>query len=226
MVQLWPSEGTLDCSLMYGWQLVALLLSSTVERQKDVHTSHSWYHFSPHTLMVVITVSDGNWVFLKLFKNDYSHFQGIGKLQLRVVKPHIFAYKAPELQMWNLNFLFVLLMTRSSLQPSIILVAYSYTYSSKVLSEFITPTTDFQNFWALESMRITKQSVIMERKLLVNSLWSMLKLQHFGCEEPTHWKRPWCWERLRAREEGDNGGWDSWMATLTQWTWVWANSGR
>ena len=40
-----------------------------------------------------------------------------------------------------------------------------------------------------------------------------------------HWKRPRCWERLRARE-GGNRGWDDWMASLTQWTWVWAKSGR
>ena len=46
------------------------------------------------------------------------------------------------------------------------------------------------------------------------------------CKEPTHWKRPWCWERLRARAEGDNRGWNGWMASPTQWTWVWANSGR
>ena len=32
-----------------------------------------------------------------------------------------------------------------------------------------------------------------------------------------HWKRPWCWERLRARGEGDNRGWDGWMASPTQW---------
>ena len=44
------------------------------------------------------------------------------------------------------------------------------------------------------------------------------------CEELTHWKRPWCWERLRAREEGDDRGWDGWMASLTQWTWVWVDS--
>ena len=42
--------------------------------------------------------------------------------------------------------------------------------------------------------------------------------------EPTHWKRPWCWERLRAGGEGDDRGWDGWMASLTQWTWVWACS--
>ena len=44
--------------------------------------------------------------------------------------------------------------------------------------------------------------------------------------ESTHWKRSWCWERLRAEGEGDNRGWDGWMASLTQWTRVWASSGR
>ena len=44
------------------------------------------------------------------------------------------------------------------------------------------------------------------------------------CEELTHLKRPWCWERLKAGE-GDDRGWDGWMASLTQWTWVWVNSG-
>ena len=45
------------------------------------------------------------------------------------------------------------------------------------------------------------------------------------CGELTHWKRPWCWERLRLGGEGDDRGWDGWMASLTQWTWVWVNSG-
>ena len=44
-------------------------------------------------------------------------------------------------------------------------------------------------------------------------------------EELTHWKRPWCWERLKAGGEGDDRGWDGWMASLTWWTWVWASSG-
>ena len=45
-----------------------------------------------------------------------------------------------------------------------------------------------------------------------------------SCEELTHWKRLWCWEGLGAGGEGDNRGWDGWMASLTQWTWVWVNS--
>ena len=44
------------------------------------------------------------------------------------------------------------------------------------------------------------------------------------CKELTPWKRPWCWKRLKAGE-GDNRGWDGWMASLTQWTWVWASLG-
>ena len=44
------------------------------------------------------------------------------------------------------------------------------------------------------------------------------------CEELTHWKRPWCWERLSAGGEGDDRRWDGWMASPTQWTWVWASS--
>ena len=42
-------------------------------------------------------------------------------------------------------------------------------------------------------------------------------------EELTHLKRPWCLERLRAEGEGDDGGWEGWMASSTQWTWVWLN---
>ena len=44
-------------------------------------------------------------------------------------------------------------------------------------------------------------------------------------EELTHWKRPWCWEGLGAGGEGDDRGWDGWMALPTRWTWVWVNSG-
>ena len=45
------------------------------------------------------------------------------------------------------------------------------------------------------------------------------------CKELTHWKRPWVWERLKAEGEGDDRGWDGWMAPPTQRTWVWVDSG-
>ena len=55
--------------------------------------------------------------------------------------------------------------------------------------------------------------------------WSFNTLATW-CEELTHWKKPWCWDRLKAGGEGDDRGCDGWIASLTQWTWVWANSRR
>ena len=45
------------------------------------------------------------------------------------------------------------------------------------------------------------------------------------CEKLTHWKRLWCWERLKLGGEGDDRGWDGWILSVTRWTWVWAGSG-
>ena len=67
-----------------------------------------------------------------------------------------------------------------------------------------------------EFFSLTKLMVIFT--LVINytgNLWG---------EELTHWKRLWCWDRLKAGGEGDDRGWDGWMAALTQWTWVWVSS--
>ena len=45
------------------------------------------------------------------------------------------------------------------------------------------------------------------------------------CKELTNWKRPWRWEKLKARGEGGDRGWDGWMVSPTWWTWVWGSSG-
>ena len=49
-----------------------------------------------------------------------------------------------------------------------------------------------------------------------------LKLQYFGHQvgRTDSLRRPWCWERLRAGKEGDDRGWDGWMASPTRCTWV------
>ena len=54
--------------------------------------------------------------------------------------------------------------------------------------------------------------------------WNSNTLATWWWEILTHIKRPWCWERLKAGGEGDDRGWDGWMASSTQWTWVWVNS--
>ena len=77
--------------------------------------------------------------------------------------------------------------------------------------------------------RKSNQSILKEigPEYSLERLMLKPKLQYFGhrCEELTHYKRPWCWERLKAGGEGDNRRWDGWMASLTWWAWVWASSG-
>ena len=76
--------------------------------------------------------------------------------------------------------------------------------------------------------RRSNQSILKEISPEYSLEWLMLKLklQYFGhlMQRTTHWKRPWCWERLKTGGKGDNRGWDGWMASPTQWTWVWINS--
>ena len=77
--------------------------------------------------------------------------------------------------------------------------------------------------------RRSNQSILKEISpgCSLEGLMFKLKLQYLAtwCEELTHLKRPWCWEGLGAGGEGDNRGWDGWMASPTWWTWVWVNSG-
>ena len=78
--------------------------------------------------------------------------------------------------------------------------------------------------------RRSNQSILKERLVLGVHWkdwcwsWNSNTLSSW-CEELTHLKRPWCWERLKAGGKRDDRGWDSWMASLTQWTWVWTSSG-
>ena len=60
----------------------------------------------------------------------------------------------------------------------------------------------------------------------MEGLMLKLKLQYFShlMQELTHLKRPWCWERFKVWGEGVDRGWDGWMASPTQWTWVLVNS--
>ena len=92
---------------------------------------------------------------------------------------------------------------------------------------------DFELWCWKRLLRVTwtetsNQSILKEisPEYSLEGLMLKLKLQYFAtwCEELTHWKSPWCWERLKAGGEGDDKGWDGWMASLTQWIWVWVNS--
>ena len=76
--------------------------------------------------------------------------------------------------------------------------------------------------------RRSNQSILKEISpgCSLEGLMLKLKLQYFGhlMQIADSFEKSWCWERLRAGEEGEDRGWDSWMASPTQWTWVWVDS--
>ena len=77
--------------------------------------------------------------------------------------------------------------------------------------------------------RRSNQSILKEISpgISLEGMMLKLKLQYLdtSCEDSTHWKRLWCWEGSGAGREGDDRGWDGWMASLTRWMWVWVNPG-
>ena len=76
----------------------------------------------------------------------------------------------------------------------------------------------------------SNQSILREisPEYSLEGLMLELKVQYFGhlMWRSDSLKRPWCWERLKEGGGGDNRGWDGQMASLTQWTWVWASCRR
>ena len=74
--------------------------------------------------------------------------------------------------------------------------------------------------WVPWTARRSNQSILKEISpdYSLEGLMLKLKLQNFGLMQRTDsswWKRPWCWERLKAGWDGDNRRWDDWMASPT-----------
>ena len=84
-----------------------------------------------------------------------------------------------------------------------------------------------EDSWESLEARRSNQSILKET---LNTQWKdwcwswSSNILATWCKEPTHWKRPWRWGRLKAGGEGGDRGWDGWMASPIQWTWFWVNS--
>ena len=134
----------------------------------------------------------------------------------------------------------VTLLTKVHLVKAIVFPVVMYGCESWTIKKTEHQRIDAFELWCWRRLlrvpwtaRRSNQSVLKE----ISPEYSLegLKVKSFNtsnfntlatwCEELTHWKRPWCWERLKAGGERDYRGWDGWMASLIRWTWVWASSG-
>ena len=110
-----------------------------------------------------------------------------------------------------------------------------YGYESWTIKKAECRRTDAFELWCWRRLlrvpwtaRTSNQSLLKEISLAysLEGLMLKLKLQYFGhlMWRTDTGKRPWGWDRLKAGGEGDDRGWDGWMASLTWWTWVWVGS--
>ena len=131
----------------------------------------------------------------------------------------------------------ITLPTKVCLVKDMVFLVVRYENESWTIKKAEHWRTDAFKLWCQRRLlrvpwtaRRSNQSILKEisPEYSLEGLVLKLKLNRVAtwCEELTHWKRPWCWERLKVGEERGNRGWDGWMASPTQWTWVWASSRR
>ena len=81
----------------------------------------------------------------------------------------------------------------------------------------------------LWTIRRSNQSILKEISpgCSLVGLMLKLKLQYFGhlMWRADSFEKTLMLGKIEGRRRGDDRGWDGWMASPTQWTWVWVNSG-
>ena len=128
----------------------------------------------------------------------------------------------------------ITLPTKVCLVKAMVFPVVKYGCQSWTIKKAKCRRTDAFELWCWRRLsrvpwttRRSSQSILKEISPEYSLEGLMLKLQFqslvIWCEELSHWKRPWCWERLNVGE-GDDRGWDAWMASSTWWTGIWVSS--
>ena len=136
--------------------------------------------------------------------------------------------------MTNLNSVLksrdITLPTKVRLVKAMVFLVVMYGCESWTINKAESQRIDVFELWCWRGLlrvpwtaRRSRQSILKEISPEYSLEGLMLKLKLHNtlatwCEELTHWKRPWCWERLKAGK-GDDRGWDGWLASPTRWTW-------
>ena len=127
----------------------------------------------------------------------------------------------------------ITLPTKVHIVKAMIFVVVMYGCDSWTIKKTECQRIDAFEFWYWRRfLRVpwtvwrSNQSILKEiiPEYSLKGLMLQLKLQYLG--HLTHWKRPWFGEKLRAWGEEGSRGWGGYIASLTQWTWTWANSER
>ena len=128
----------------------------------------------------------------------------------------------------------ITLPTKVHLVKAMVFPVFMYGCESWTIKKAEHWRTDAFELWCWRRLlrvpwtaRRSNQSILKEINPEYSLEGLLLKLQYFGhlMRESTHWKRPWCWEKNKDQKRRR---WQRMrcLASPTQWTWIWANSGR
>ena len=131
----------------------------------------------------------------------------------------------------------ITLLTKVHLVKAMVFPVVMYGCESWIVKKAERQRIDAFELWGWRRLlrvpwtaRRSNQSILEEvnPKYSLEGLMLNLTLQYSGhwMQRATHWKRPWCWERLKAGGEGRDRRWDGRRAAAAQWTRVWASSWR
>ena len=125
----------------------------------------------------------------------------------------------------------IILPTKVCVVKAMVFPVVTYGCESWTVKKAERRKTDAFELWCWRrllrvpwSARRYNQSILKEISSWICWRWNPNTVATW-CEELTHLKRPWCWERLKVEGEVDDRGWDGCMASLIQGTWVWVSSG-
>ena len=147
------------------------------------------------------------------------------------------SYDQPRQHIQKQRHYFVNKVTKAHLVKAMVFPVVMYGCESWTIKKTECQRIDAFEMWCRRRLlrvpwtaRRSSQSIQKEinPECSLEGLMLKLKLHILAtwCEELTHLKRPWCWEILKAGGEGDDRGWDDWVASPIQRTWVWVNSRR
>ena len=121
----------------------------------------------------------------------------------------------------------IILPTKVRLVKALVFPVVVYGCESWTIKKAEHWIIDVFELWCWRRLLITrrsKQSILKEisPEYSLEGLTRKLKLQYFGhlMWRTDSLEKTWCWEKLKLGGEGDDGGWDCWMASPTQRTWV------
>ena len=171
----------------------------------------------------------------KQSKQWYSLFLGAPKSLQMVTASHEIkrCFLLGRKAMTNLDSIlksrYITLFTKVCLVKAVVFPVVMYGCESWTLKKARHQRIDAFELWCWRRLlrvswtaRWSNQFILKEisPKYALEGLMLKLKLQYLNtwCKELTFWKRPWCWEKLKVGEEGDDRGWDGWMASLNQLT--------